>query len=88
MANPVMLIDGVSAATRQAISRLLQGSYTHVIVARSNGLISSLAQQLNIEEDAQLFFSLHGKSNVNLANTQNSQWRIKSQRSAHPNCRQ
>ena len=48
MANPVMLIDGVSAATRQAISRLLQGRYTLVIVARSSGLISSLAQKLNI----------------------------------------
>ena len=48
MANPVMLVDGVSAATRQAISRLLQGRYTLVIVAWSSGLISSLAQKLNI----------------------------------------
>ena len=88
MANPVMLIDGVAAATRQAISRLLQGRYTLVIVARSSGLFCSLAQKLNIEEDAQLFFGLHGKSNVNLANTQNSQWRIKGQCSAYPNCRQ
>lgn len=47
MANPVMLIDGVAAATRQAISRLLQGRYTLVIVARSSGLFSSLAQKLN-----------------------------------------
>lgn len=48
MANPVMLIDGVSAATRQAISRLLQVRYALVIVARSSGLISSLTQKINI----------------------------------------
>jgi NAD(P)-dependent dehydrogenase (short-subunit alcohol dehydrogenase family) len=46
MANPVMLVIGVGAATGQAICRLLGGKYTLVIVARSSELISSLAAEL------------------------------------------
>ncbi|MFT6435303.1 MAG: NAD(P)-dependent dehydrogenase (short-subunit alcohol dehydrogenase family) [Candidatus Azotimanducaceae bacterium] len=41
-----MLVMGVGDATGQAICRLLSGKYTLAIVARSSGLISSLAAEL------------------------------------------
>ena len=47
MANPIMLVIGVGAATGQALCRWLEGQYTLVMVARSSELISALAQELD-----------------------------------------
>lgn len=46
MANPIMLVVGVGAATGQSFCRLLKDQYTLVMVARSSELISTLAKEL------------------------------------------